>query len=302
MNLQELGEILRQERERQGLTLAEVAQKTKISRRSIEALEKGLEDELPHPVYAKGFVKNYARLLGLDADKLGNVMSGEYGVEEDDFGEDPIKAQQISLPVKTIGTFRRKLGLPSVLIVLLVLLAAVGLLWFLSGPSEHETAPKALAPPQKQERAVYQNASAKAPKKDASENATKPKAQQAGPLPPKARNASRPAPQKIQKPKPPAKKTTPPANTAAPKEKPANQASQPQRIEILARELCWLYAEVDNATTLDIILRAGERKTLRFSKNLKVRFGNAGGVSLRYNGEDFPFTANSGQVKTFIFP
>ena len=302
MNLQELGEILRQERERQGLTQAEVAQKTKISRRSIQAIENGLEDELPHPVYAKGFVKNYARLLGLDADKLGNVMSGEYGVEEDDFGEDPIKAQQISLPVKTIGTFRRKFGLPSVIIVLVVLVAAAVLIWFLSGPSENEPAPKALIPPQKQEQAVAHNASAKTPKKDATQNATKPEARKAGPLPPKARNASRPAPKKIQPPKPPAKKITPPANTEAPKKKPANQASRPQRVEILAKELCWLYAEVDNATTLDIILRAGERKSLRFSKNLKVRFGNAGGVRLRYNGNDFPFTAESGQVKTFIFP
>jgi len=300
MNLQELGELLRQERERQGLTVAEVAQKTKISRSSIEAIENGLENELPHPVYAKGFVKNYARLLGLDADKLGNVMSGEYGVEEDDFGEDPTKAQQISVPVKAMGTSRRKFRLPSVLVVLLVLAAAGALIWFFSGPSKRETAPEPLATPQEQKQGLHENASVKTPDQHAAGNATE---RGGKPVPPKAQNASGPAPKKeLKPPQALTQDVSPPQGAPAREEKAAQDPPQPQRLEILANEMCWLYAEVDNATTLDITLKSGERKTLKFSEILKVRFGNAGGVRLRYNNEDFPLDAESGQVKTLIFP
>lgn len=74
MNLQDLGALLKRERERRGMTLRDVMDTTKISRRNLSALEEGQVNLLPHPVYLKGYIKNYARLLDLDPERLACVV------------------------------------------------------------------------------------------------------------------------------------------------------------------------------------------------------------------------------------
>ncbi len=61
-----LGDTLREARQRLGLTLSEVESATRIRRRYLEALEVEDFDALPAPVYVKGFLRTYARYLGLD--------------------------------------------------------------------------------------------------------------------------------------------------------------------------------------------------------------------------------------------
>ncbi|WP_043600432.1 RodZ domain-containing protein [Solidesulfovibrio magneticus] len=82
MDLREIGTMLREERERQGLSLDTVSDKTKISRSCLAAIEEGNDSLLPHPVYAKGFIKNYARLLGVDHAEFASRLSTVYQVEE----------------------------------------------------------------------------------------------------------------------------------------------------------------------------------------------------------------------------
>jgi len=74
MNLRELGALLKAEREKRGLSVREVMDATKISRRNVNALEEGNVGALPHPVYLKGYIKNYARLVGLDPEALSCVV------------------------------------------------------------------------------------------------------------------------------------------------------------------------------------------------------------------------------------
>ncbi|HWR04810.1 MAG TPA: RodZ domain-containing protein [Humidesulfovibrio sp.] len=74
MNLMELGGLLKQERERRGLSVRDVMDATKISRRNLNALEDGAVKLLPHPVYLKGYVRNYARLVGLAPEPLVAVV------------------------------------------------------------------------------------------------------------------------------------------------------------------------------------------------------------------------------------
>lgn len=57
---------LRAERERQGLTLDEMGERTKIAKRHLMTIEDGRFDALPGRTYALGFVRSYARALGLD--------------------------------------------------------------------------------------------------------------------------------------------------------------------------------------------------------------------------------------------
>jgi cytoskeletal protein RodZ len=68
--MDEFGHILREARENKGLTLAEVQDKTRINSRFLAALEQGDYDKLPTPVHVRGFLRNYARFLGLDPQPL----------------------------------------------------------------------------------------------------------------------------------------------------------------------------------------------------------------------------------------
>lgn len=80
MDLIEIGTALRQARERRGLSIEAVEERTKIAPSVITALEEGNRDRFPHPVYARGFVRSYALLLGLDAAELCSHFSREYPV------------------------------------------------------------------------------------------------------------------------------------------------------------------------------------------------------------------------------
>jgi cytoskeleton protein RodZ len=67
----EVGDRLREARERLGLTLEEVERTTRIRIHHLEAIERGELDSLPSPVQARGFLRNYAEFLGLEP---GDVM------------------------------------------------------------------------------------------------------------------------------------------------------------------------------------------------------------------------------------
>ncbi|RMH00714.1 MAG: helix-turn-helix domain-containing protein [Chloroflexi bacterium] len=68
--MDELGHILREARETKGFTLTQVQEITRINTKYLEALETGNYHILPTPVHARGFLRNYARFLGLDPQPL----------------------------------------------------------------------------------------------------------------------------------------------------------------------------------------------------------------------------------------
>ena len=71
------GEVLRQTRTTRGLTLADIERDTKINRAYIEALEAARWEALPAPVYARGFMRSYARYLGLDPDEAARAIPSD---------------------------------------------------------------------------------------------------------------------------------------------------------------------------------------------------------------------------------
>jgi cytoskeleton protein RodZ len=67
--LESFGARLKRERERQGMTLDSVATATKIGTRLLQALEDQQFDRLPGGIFNKGFVRAYARHLGLNEEQ-----------------------------------------------------------------------------------------------------------------------------------------------------------------------------------------------------------------------------------------
>lgn len=70
--LASFGEELRREREIRGISLKEIADATKISKRFLDAIERNDHRTLPAPVFTRGFIREYARYLGLNCEDMVN--------------------------------------------------------------------------------------------------------------------------------------------------------------------------------------------------------------------------------------
>ncbi len=70
--LASFGEEMRREREIRGISLKEIADLTKISKRFLEAIERNDHRTLPAPVFTRGFIREYARYLGLNCEEMVN--------------------------------------------------------------------------------------------------------------------------------------------------------------------------------------------------------------------------------------
>lgn len=73
-----IGETLRLERRRQRRSLADVAAETRVRESYLAAIESEQFDVLGGDVYARGFIRLYARYLGLDAEELVEVYRTEH--------------------------------------------------------------------------------------------------------------------------------------------------------------------------------------------------------------------------------
>ncbi len=135
------GENLRRERELRGVELREMADSTKISLRFLQALEQDRVDVLPGGIFPRAFVKQYAKYLGLDADRLVTEFDGAHGVP-------PSPALQRPAPAVYDGGFPR-----GVIVVVVVVLGLAFLAWRVAfhraTPEEVPAAsPAAVLPPQ----------------------------------------------------------------------------------------------------------------------------------------------------------
>jgi cytoskeletal protein RodZ len=96
------GESLKRERELREISLREISDATKINIRYLEALEENHFDILPGGLFNKGFIRAYARYIGVDGEAmvdryLSEIASGERHAPELGFGPPPIHR-----PVETV--------------------------------------------------------------------------------------------------------------------------------------------------------------------------------------------------------
>ncbi|MFH0955945.1 MAG: helix-turn-helix domain-containing protein [Candidatus Falkowbacteria bacterium] len=77
-----VSEQLRSARQAKKLKLSQIAKKLNINEKYLTALEKGEYDQLPHGVYGKNFLREYALFLGLDYKKLALNFEAEINILE----------------------------------------------------------------------------------------------------------------------------------------------------------------------------------------------------------------------------
>lgn len=141
------GPWLRRQREMREITLREISDASKISLRYLQALEDERFDLLPAMVFAKGFLRQYARYVGLDQDEVVNRFLVAYQEEQ---GEDEAEEEEERRPEPRLGlegTWKY--------VVLVVVLAAVllGLVFLIphllggDGDAGEGEPPPGVAPP-----------------------------------------------------------------------------------------------------------------------------------------------------------
>lgn len=72
--LSRVGRYLKGIRTKKGLSLQQVAQRTHIQLKQLQAIETGNCLQLPETIYVKGFLKHYAQCLGLDGVKISETL------------------------------------------------------------------------------------------------------------------------------------------------------------------------------------------------------------------------------------
>jgi len=129
--LASFGEELRREREIRGISLKEISDATKISKRFLEAIERNDHRTLPAPVFTRGFVREYARYLGLNSEEM--VTRYNYAAVGDDRIEQSSHLSQLVRPAtnEPKGIPRTRIDRNVVLLLAIVIALSLVTWWAL---------------------------------------------------------------------------------------------------------------------------------------------------------------------------
>lgn len=260
----DFGTFLRQAREQRGVTLQELAVTTKISARVLEALERNDPSRLPGGIFARAFVRAYAREVGLDPDaavaKFVSAFPAESGADEMPLATSAVEAESFEYRRRIVRVAARLLGVALIAAFLVFIYytrirpGSVG-----PGPGTGQ-APAAYVPP------------------------TPPAVL---PQSPPAQPASTPVP------------VADPPVAAAAAAPPGPAASAAPLVVVLSfSEPCWLSVSADGTRTPSRTAAAGERLEFAVQRSITMTVGNAGAVSVLLNGKPGRPLGTAGQVVT----
>lgn len=263
------GAWLRTQREARGVTLQAVVEASKISLRYLEALEGDRFDILPAPVFVRGFLREYARIVGLDGDEVVNF----YLLAQPSGGERAAESR-LAPPRGERAPSRRGslLGYGALLVALLAVFVGVAMAisWWAGRRVERAIAPTAAGPTA---------AEIVAP---SSQAATPPVAPRSSPevAPPTALE--------------PATMLSP----SAPPPPPDGAAAPPALLRVVLefQQDCWVEVVVDGRRRESELKAGGETLALEAKEYVSLTLGNAPAVRVEVNGRSFPLTSEGSRV------
>src|SRR4051812_20580523 len=262
------GQLLREARERRGLSLRQIANATKISMAVLEALERNDISKLPGGIFGRAFVRSYAIEVGLDPETTIQRFIAQFPNDSVVAGH-PVSGQvedhlAVESERQTAGTF--------LWLIVIAVPVAAGLLYF-----------------------------ATLGRRAATEAAPAPAA--AAPRPPEPAAAPDPAP-----PQPAVESAPIVPATAAVSEAGADAArvataqdADALTIAVTATRPCWVSATVDGRKTIERLLQAGEQQAVAVRREMVLTAGDASAIAVKFNGADGRPLGKSGEVVTARF-
>jgi cytoskeleton protein RodZ len=300
-----IGDFFKQVRETKGLTVDEVASKTRIRTDFVKALEEGNFAKLPDQVFARGFVRSYARSLGLDEDDAIHrfIQSAGAFYEKQDERE-RLKVRQAEEERKRQANRKAVAIAIGIAILTLVILLSreQSSLLVRRTPSEppptsakRTTTPDANKPDSGRQAgdSLSSAARSKAPEPTSPSATTRNDASSPahGTAPPTVTAAA---------PQPSATSVPPPlisdGTLGGLSVDGPTTAEEPLVLDLEATELSWVVIQVDGGSPQEALLRPGEKAKWKGQDQFTLTLGNAGGVKAELNGKPQKPFGPSGKV------
>ena len=281
------GARLRAAREASGLSLDQVAQQLKLAPRQVKALEDEDFGKLPGRTFARGFVRNYARLLNLDGDQLLALMPD--AAHAPALGSPALQSTgttMAELPTTTVtrSNFMRWL-IPLVLVACIV--GAAGYEWYRGGLVAPGDVPRIVATAPQVDPQLSDQSPTQLPGQLPNQS---PAPSPASAAPP-AGTSSTPLPNPLtvggQGPEPsPAPEARDASPTAAAPTAAPETAATPAPLVLSYRGPSWTEVrDRDGQLLIARLFTAGSQQSIRGTPPFEVVIGNAHSVTLTYQGK-----------------
>ena len=285
--LPSFGEKLRREREKRSITLEQISQSTKIGTRMLQALEDDKFNQLPGGIFNKGFVRAYARHVGLDEDQTVADYLEASGDAPPVQPELPAEESVQRIEASAVAPQRQ---LPWGLFAAILLLAALALSIWSHRQKKHDGAATQSPPGTPASQQFVENAQpAPATPSSAAPDRDKPSI-----TPPSIRSTVSSPPQIT----PTSARTSGQVPAKTPPEASVPPAAGGFVVVVQAREDSWTAIASDGRTVYSGILAAGDQRAVRGHKEVVVKAGNAGGIDVVYNGTKLDQLGKRGEVRT----
>ncbi|MGC4095815.1 MAG: DUF4115 domain-containing protein [Nitrospira sp.] len=301
--MESVGEFFRQVRETKGLTVDEVASKTRIRTDFVKALEDGNFAKLPDQVFAKGFVRSYARSLGLDEeDAIHRFIQSAGSFYEKQDERERLKVRQIEEDRKRQSNRKAvTIAISIAVLTLIFLLSREQSSVFRRGAAEQGPMTKRTAQAVKEVPA--------SPAREPERTAEVPKPIEMPPVAPKGA-ADAPPKQEPATGTGATARSEPETVATASTHSPGNDGplagialnatenfGESQLVlDLEATELSWVVVQIDNGSPQESLLRPGEKGHWKGQDQFILTLGNAGGVRAELNGKPQKPFGPSGKV------
>jgi cytoskeleton protein RodZ len=297
-----VGAYLRELRTRQGKSLDDLARLTRVAPRYLQALENDAYDELPAPVFIRGFIRAYCQALGESPDDaLAHYDSRDGRTPR------PVVRSTAAAPARTAeGDPRRR----STIVVSLVLLVVLGVALFTVAlvirpgdrgdriPVQARPEPRPLPPPAAapSEPAPARPSAAPVPPPAPAPTAppvVTPPALARTPAPATPPQSAAPTvsprPAVVAIPAPPAPAPAAPPTAPAPNlDGLVGSVTSPYRLTARTSDVTWIRVRTDDGRSSEETVPAGEVREWISDRPFVVTVGNAGGVNFELNGRALP--------------
>src|SRR5574341_635431 len=297
--MESIGEFFKQVRETKGLTVDEVASKTRIRTDFVKALEEGNFAKLPDQVFARGFVRSYARSLGLDEEDAIHRFTQSAGAfyEKQDERE-RLRVRQAEEDRKRRANRKAVAVAIGIAILTLVFLlsreqSSVLVRRSASDPATTPTKRVAPGPPDSAARQEPPLSSPGAKANVPGVTSTKPIAESAGNQRIAEPTVATATPESAL-PIPPSLGSDGPLGGIS-LEGPATTEGQ-LVLDLEATELSWVVVQIDGGSPQEALLRPGEKAKWKGQDQFTLTLGNAGGVKAELNGKPQKPFGPSGKV------
>lgn len=330
----ELGQSLKSERLKQGLTLQDVFERTRISVGVLKNLEEGSYERIGTPLLVRNFIRTYCSALGIDPEPMLESHAAE--IVACDRQADGIEDyRRLTL---TFAHKQRKWVALAIVLAIIIIASIIGGAWIaqkreklsISQSKTKEIIPQEELPSDlpravtKAETPATSSEPVKQPEQIASSGPTKTGPLQVPEIKEQSIDASKhevadsssPAPVQ-EEPKPvtsavaqagqevssPGISTqgTEVSETLSEQNETAPQAEE-HLLSAEASQDVWVQVRVDDKDTFNALMKAGDKREWKAEKGARIVVGNAGGISMKWDGKPLKPLGKSGEVVRFRLP